>query len=186
MKLIRARLGDVVDLRCSIPSLIHRIGKCVDRHFRNRIQSQDEIGGEAAIEIGERIVRFQPIHDVAIGKRGESVEFHVAIAVAAANKIVAASCRIDQRPRRKLQRVGQVPSRIRQVLQRRRIQGCGCVGVFRIDERGFAAHLNRLIGPRHLEREIHSLFLAQPRNDVVILPRIEARCFRSNRIGARL
>jgi hypothetical protein len=96
VKLIRAGLGDVVDLRCSIPSLIHGIGKSVDGHFRNRIQSQHEVGGEAAVEIGERVVRFQPVHDVAVGEGGESVEFHVAISVAAADKIVAAARRIDQ------------------------------------------------------------------------------------------
>ena len=106
VKLIRAGLGDVVDLRCSIPPLIHGIGKRVDGHFRNRIQSQDEVGREAAVEIGERIVRFQPVHDVAIGEGGQSVELHVAVPVAAADKVVAASRRVDQGPRRKLQRVG--------------------------------------------------------------------------------
>ena len=66
VKLIRAGLGDVVDLGCSIPSLIHGIGKSVDGHFRDRIQSQDKVGGEAAVEIGERVVRFQPVNDVAV------------------------------------------------------------------------------------------------------------------------
>jgi hypothetical protein len=106
VKLIRARLGDVVDLGCSIASLIHGIRKNVDGHFRNRIQSQDEVGGKAAVEIGERIVRFQPVHDVAIGEGGESVEFHVAIPVCAADEIIAAARGIDQGSRRKLQRVG--------------------------------------------------------------------------------
>jgi len=54
---------------------------------------------------------------VPIAEGGESVEFHVAISVAAADKIVADAGRIDKGSRRKLQRVGQVASRIRQVLQ---------------------------------------------------------------------
>ena len=186
MKLVRARLGDIVDLRCSIPSLVHRIGKSVDGHFRNRIQSQHKVGGEAAVEIGERVVRFQPVHDVAVGEGGKAVEFHVAVPVAAADEIVAASRRIDQRSRRKLQRVGQVAARIRQILQRRRIESGGGVCVFRVDEWGFAADLNRLIGSRHFKREIHGLLLAQAGNDVVILLRIEAWGFHSDGIGARL
>ena len=52
--------------------------------------------------------------------------------------------------------------------------------------RGLAAYLNRLIGSGHLKREIHGLLLAQARNDVVILPRIEALRFHPNRIGTRL
>ena len=106
VKLIRAGLGDVVDLGCSIPSLIHGIGKSVDGHFRNRIQSQDEVGGKAAVEIGERVVRFQSVNDVAVGEGGQSVELHVAIPVGAADEIVAAARRVDEGARRKLQRVG--------------------------------------------------------------------------------
>ena len=68
VKLIRAGLGDVVDLRRSIPPLIHGIGKGVDGHFGNRIQSQDEVGGKAAVEIGERVVGFQSVDDVAVGE----------------------------------------------------------------------------------------------------------------------
>src|SRR5229473_1618152 len=33
VQLIRARLGDVVDLGCSIPPFIHGTGKSVDGHF---------------------------------------------------------------------------------------------------------------------------------------------------------
>ena len=114
MKLIRARLGDVVDLGCSISPLIHGIGKRVDGHFGDRIQSQHEIGGEAAVEIGERVVRFQPVNDVAIGEGGQAIELHVAVPVGAANEVVAAARRIDERSGRKLQRVGQITARIRQ------------------------------------------------------------------------
>ncbi len=72
VKLIRAGFGDVVDLGRSIAALIHRIGKSVDGHFGNRIQSEHEIGGKAAVEIGKRIVRLQSVHDVAVGKGGQS------------------------------------------------------------------------------------------------------------------
>jgi len=49
VKLVRPGLGHIIDLRRSIPPLIHGIGKSVDRYFRNRIQSQNEVGGKAAI-----------------------------------------------------------------------------------------------------------------------------------------
>ena len=164
MKLIRAGLGDVIDLGSSISSLIHGIGKSVDGHFGNRIQPQDQVGGEAAVEIGERVVGFQAIHDVAVGERGQAVEFHVAVSVGAADEIVAAAGGVDQRAGGKLQRVGQVAAGIRQVLQRRRTQSRGGVGVFRVDERSFAAYLHRLLGLGHLKREIHGLLLAQAGN----------------------
>ena len=186
VKLIRARLGDVVDLGCSIAPLIHGIGKSVDGHFRNRIQSQDEVGGKATVEIGERVVGFQPVNDVAVGEGGQAIKFHVAIPVGAADEIVAAARSVDEGSGRKLQRVGQIPAGIRQILQRRRIQSGGCIGVFRIDEWGFAVDLNYFIGSSNLKREIHGLLLAQTRNDIVILLRFEAGSFRFDRVGAGL
>ena len=66
MKVIGTGFGHIVDLRRAIASLIHRIRKRVDRHFRNRIQPQDQVGREAAVEIGKRVFRFQPVNDVAV------------------------------------------------------------------------------------------------------------------------
>jgi dihydropteroate synthase len=106
VKLIRAGLGDIVDLGCSIPSLIDGIGKSIDGHFGDRIQPQDEVGGKAAVEIGERVVGFQPINDVAVGEGRQAVKFHIAIPVGAADEVVAATRRVDEGSRRKLQRVG--------------------------------------------------------------------------------
>ena len=149
VKLVGAGFGDVVDLGRSVSSLIHGIGKGVDGHFGDRIQPQDEVGGEAAVQVGERIVGFQPIDDVAVGQRRQAVEFHVAIAVRAAHEIVAAARRVDERAGGKLQRVGQIAAGIGKVFQRRRAQRGGGVGVLRVDERSLAADLNGLlaIGP---------------------------------------
>ncbi len=144
VKLIRARLGDVVDLRRSVSSLIHRIGKRIDRYLGDRIQAQHEIGREAAIQIGQRIVGFQSVNDVAVRERGQPVEFHVAVAVRAADEIVAAAGRVDQRAGGKLQRVGEIAAWIGKILQGRGIQGGGCVGVLRVEDRSFAADLNGL------------------------------------------
>ena len=128
MKLIRARLGDVVDLGCSIAPLIHGIGKCVDGRFR------DQIG--IATRLVERPL-FRLVsgsfvssrHDVAIWQAARN--FHVSVPGCVANKVVAA-CRVDQRSRGKLQRVGHVAAWIRQVLQRWRIQNGGCICVSRL------------------------------------------------------
>ena len=122
VKSVRARFGDVVDLGSAVAALIDRIGESIHGHFRNRIQSQDEVGRKATIEVGERIVGFQSVNDVAVGEGGQSVELDVAVTVAAADKVVAAACRVDERPGRKLQRIGQVAARIWQVLERGRIK----------------------------------------------------------------
>ena len=75
--------------------------------------------GEAAVEIGERIVGFQTVHDIAVGERGQSIEFHVAISVRAADEIIAAPSRVDKGAGGELQGIGQVATRIRQVFQGR-------------------------------------------------------------------
>ncbi len=104
MKLVRAGFGDVVDLRCSVSPLIHGVGKRIDRYLRYRIQTEHQIRRESAVQIGQRIIGFQPIDDVAVGERRQSIELHVAIPIRAADEIVPAAGRIDQRARGKLQR----------------------------------------------------------------------------------
>ena len=66
VKLVRARLCNVVDLRRSVPSLVHRVGKRVHRHFRYRVQSEDEVCRESAVQICQRVVRFQTVNDIAV------------------------------------------------------------------------------------------------------------------------
>ena len=117
MELVGAGLCDVVDLRRSIPPLIDGIGKRIDRHFRNRIESENEVGRESAVQIGQRVVRLQSIDDVAVRESGQSVELHVAVPIRAADEIISAACRIDERPGGKLKRVGQIAARIRKVFQ---------------------------------------------------------------------
>jgi hypothetical protein len=48
---------------------------------------------------------------------------------------------------------------IGQILQGGRIQGGGCVGVLRIEDRSLAADLNRLTGSGHPKGEIHGLLV---------------------------
>ncbi len=161
VELVRTGFRDIVDLRRSISSLVHRVRERVDGHFRNRVQTQHEIGRQAAVEIGEGIVRFESVHDVAIGERRKSVELHVAKAVGTADEIIAVPRGIDERAGRELQRVGEVSAWIGEVFQCRRIEIRGCIRVSRVDEGRRAAYFNGLVGLRHSKREIDRLLLPQ-------------------------
>ncbi len=86
VKLIGPGFGDVVDLRRAIPALIHRVGNRVDGHLRDGIQSQDQIGGKAAVQVGQRIVGLQAVDNIAVGKRWQAVELHVAVTIGAADE----------------------------------------------------------------------------------------------------
>ncbi len=97
VELVGAGFGDVVDLRGAVSSLIHRVRKRIDGHFGNRIQAQHQICGKSAVQIRKRIVGFQAVHDVAVRERGQPVELHIAVAVRAADEIVTAAGRVDQR-----------------------------------------------------------------------------------------
>ena len=183
VKLIRAGFGDVVDLRRAVPPLIHGVGKRVHGHFRDGIQSQHQIRRKSAVQIGQRIVGFQAVHDVAVRKRRQPVELHVAVAVRAADEIVAAARRVDQRPGGKLQRVRQIAARIRKIFQRGRIEIRGGIRILRIDERRRAAYFHGLFCPRDLEHEINCLFLAQARGHRIIPLRLESCCFHVDRVS---
>src|SRR5258708_10191601 len=106
MKLVRPRFCNVVYLRRSIPPLIDGIGKRIDRHLRYRIQSEDEVGRESTVQIGQRVVCFQSIDNVTVGESGQAIELHIAKPIRSTNKIIAAACRIDERACRKLKWVG--------------------------------------------------------------------------------
>src|SRR5579864_747174 len=110
MKLVRARLRDIVDLGSAIPALVRGIRKRVDGHFRDRVEAKHEIRREAAIEIRKRVIRLQAVYDVSVREGRQPVEFHVAKPVRTAHEIVAASSRIDKRTRRELQWVGHIPA----------------------------------------------------------------------------
>ena len=66
VKLIRARPGDIVDLRCAIAALIDGVREGIHRDLGNRIEAQHQIRGEAAVQIRERVVGFQAVDDIAI------------------------------------------------------------------------------------------------------------------------
>ena len=106
MKPVGPGLGDVVDLGSSIPSLIHGIRKGVDGDVRDGIQPQDKVGGKAAIQVGQGIVGFQPIDDVSVRQRRQTVELDVAVPIRPAHEIVATPGRVNERARGELQGVG--------------------------------------------------------------------------------
>ena len=118
VELIRPGFGDVVDLRRAVAPLIDGVGKGVDGHFRNGVEAEDEVGGEPAVQIGQRIVGFQAVDDVAVGKRRQAVELDVAVSVRAAHKIIAAARRVDEGARGKLQRVGEIAAGIGKIFER--------------------------------------------------------------------
>lgn len=72
--------------------------KEIDRHLGDRIQPQHEIGGETAVKVGERVIRFQPVNDVTVEEGRQAVELHVAVPVCTANKIIAAACVLMRAP----------------------------------------------------------------------------------------
>src|SRR5271169_4923353 len=115
MKLVRPRLSNVVDLRRSVPPLVHRVGKRVYGHFRYRVQSQDQVGRKPAVQVRQRVIRFQAVNDIAVGEGGQPVELDVAVSVGSADEVVATARRVHQRPGRELQRVGQITAWIRKV-----------------------------------------------------------------------
>jgi len=66
VKLVGSGLGDVIDLGGAIAALVNLVGKRVDGNLRNRISAQYQVGREPTIQIGERVVGFEPIHNVAV------------------------------------------------------------------------------------------------------------------------
>ena len=185
MKLVGARLGDVVDLRGAVAALIDGIGERVDGHFGNRVEAKHQIGGKPAVEIGERVVGLQAINDVAVRERGQAVELHVAVTVSAADEVVATARGVDERSRGKLQWISQVAAGIGQVFERRRIQGRGGVGVVGVDNGGFRGDVHCLLGLRDFELEVDGLLLPQTGGNVAGLCGLEALRFGTDRVRAR-
>ena len=186
VKPIGAGFRDIVDLRSAIAALIDRVGDRVDGHLRDRIQTQHQIGGKAAIQVGQRIVGFQAIDDVAVRKRRQAIELHVAIAVRAADEVVPAAGRVDERAGGELQRIGHVAARIRKIFERAGGQGGGGVGILRVDQGRLLLHLNGGAGRCDVQLEIDRLLLPQTRGHGVVLLRLEAVRFRFHRVDARL
>ena len=81
-----------------------------------------------------------------------------------------------------MQWVSQITARVGKVFQRGRVQIGGGVRVLRIDQWSYSTDLDRLIGMCHLKREIHRLLLAQARQHIVVLPRLETFRLDANRI----
>ena len=140
VKPVGAGFRDIVDLRSAVPALIDRVGDGVDGHLRDRIQPQHQIGRKAAVQIRQRIVGLQAIDDVAVRKRRQAIELHVAITVRAADEVVAAAGGVDERASGELQRIGHVAARIRKVFDGSGGQGRRGVGILRVDQRRLLLH----------------------------------------------
>ena len=173
---------DIVDLRSAIPALIDRVGERVDRHLRDRIQSKHQIGRKAAVQIGQRIVGFQSIDDIAVGERRQAIELHVAITIRAADEVVAAARGVDERASGKLQRVSHVATRIRQVFNGSGGQGRRGIGILRVDQRRLLLHQDAFAGGCDVELEIDRLLLPETGGDGVVLLWLKAVCFRLHRV----
>src|ERR1035438_9279984 len=83
VKPIRTGFRDIVDLSGAVPALIDCVGDGVYGHLSDRIQPQYQIGRKPAVQIGQRIVGFQSIHDISVGERWQAIKLDVAIAVGA-------------------------------------------------------------------------------------------------------
>ena len=117
VKVVGARLCDVIDLRSAVATLIDRVGESIDGDFSDGVQAEDEIGREPAVEIGERVVGFETVDNVAVGERGQTVEFDIAVAVGAADEVVAAAGGVDESARSKLQGIGEIAARVGKILE---------------------------------------------------------------------
>ena len=185
VKPVGAGLGHIVDLRRSVSSLIHGIGQSVNRDFGNRVKPKHEIGRKTAIEVRERVIRLQPIDDVAVGQRGQAIEFHVAISVRTADKIIAVPRGVDQGARGELQWVGQIPAGVGKVFERRSGERGGGIGVFRVDQRSGSTHLYGLLHGRNFQDKVDRLLLPEARHHMVNLLRLEALRFQFDGVSAR-
>src|SRR5208337_54511 len=95
----------------------HRVGNRVDRNLRDRVQSQDQIGRKAAVQVGQRIVGLQAVDNISVGKRRQAIELHIAVTIRATYEIVPAAGRVDQSAGGELQRIGEVAAGIRKIFE---------------------------------------------------------------------
>ena len=187
VELVRSGFGDVVDLRGSISPLVDGVGERIDRDFGDGIEAQDEIRREAAVQVRQRVIGFQPVDDVAVRERRQAVELHVAIAVRAADEVVAAAGGVHQGARRELQRIRHVAAGVRQVLQRRGVQRRRGVRVLRIHQRRLARDGHLSFCGSEFEGEVDGLFLSQARRGRSGCGlRLEALCLDLDAVRARL
>ena len=174
MKPVGSGFGDIVDLRSAVAALVDRVRDRVDGHLGDRIQSQHQIGGKAAVEVGQRVVGLESVDDVAVRKRGQTVELHVAVAVGAAHEVVAAAGGVDERAGGKLQRVGHVAARIRQVFEGCGGESGGGIRVFGVELRRLLMDYDALVGGSDGELEVDRLLQPKTGGYGAIFPRFKA------------
>ena len=143
VKLVRPRLGEVVDLRRAVAALIDRIGVGVHGGLLQRVQADDEIRGEPDIQSEERIVRVVAVEDVAVRGRGQPVELDIAVAAGSLG-VVRRACRIHQCALGKLRDIGEVLAGVGQALDGLGFERGGCIRVFEAHQPGLRDDFDRL------------------------------------------
>ncbi len=131
-------------------------------------------------------LRFQPVHDVAVRKRRQAVELDVAVAVRAADEVVAAAGGIHQSARRELQRIGHVAAWVRKVFKRRRVQRGSGVRVRRIHQRGLAGDRDEPSGGGQFQGEVDRLSLTQAGEMAALVCGCESIRLDADRVESRL
>ena len=159
VELVGAGLGEVVDLRRAVAALIDGIGVGVDGGLLQRVEADDEVGGEADVQAEERIVGVEAVEDVAVRGRGQAVELDVAIAAGGLG-VVRRAGRVHQRALGELRDVGEVLARVGQVLDGLRVERGGGVGVLKAHQPGLRGHFDRLRGCCGRQREVDQRGLA--------------------------
>ena len=186
MKPVGPGFGDIVHLRSAITALVNRVRNRIDRHFGDGVQAQNEVGGKAAVQIGQRIVSLQSIDNVAVGKRGQAIELHIAVAVGAADEVVTAAGGVDEGAGGELQRISHVAAGIRKVFESRGGESGGGVGIFGIELRRLLVHHDALARGCNVELQIDRLGQPETCRYRSILTCFKAVCLRSDGIDSRL
>ena len=168
-ELVRARLGDHLDLRARIAA-VH--GREVVRHHANlfdRLGVRREVGDAAARDpVGAGVVDGEIVRLVALAagvdaRRGFTGKRIVGSAAAADRRGEPAPG--DARLER--EQVVEVPAAERHLLQQRAIDAAGHPALLRLDERRLRFDRHALGDPRYLEREVEAQGLADPEAQVL-------------------
>jgi hypothetical protein len=164
------------------PALIDGVGQGIDCYLGDRIQSKHKVGRETAVQIRQRIVGLQTVDDVAVGKRRQTIELHVAITVRPAHEVVSAARCVDESARGELQRVRHVAARVREVFNGAGVQRCRGIRILRVDQWRLLLHNDAFNCGCDVQREIDRLLPPKSCGHRVALLSLEAPHFDFYRI----
>ena len=185
MKLVRPRLGEVVDLRRPVTSLIDRVGVGVHCGFLQGVQSNDKIRGKPDIQSEKWIVRVEAVKNIAVRGRRQSIELDIAVAARGLG-VVRRSCRIHQCARRKLRDIGQVLTWVGQALEGLLFERGGCIRVFKTHQPRLRGDFDGLRRGCERQREIDSGGLPHRNAYGLRLSGTESRRVDHNAVGSRI